>query len=38
MAQAATGPTFEQPVQTLAEVLSWHPLADLAWRAASEAA
>ena len=38
MAQAATGPAFEQPVQTLAEVLSWHPLADLAWRAASEAA
>lgn len=38
MAQAATGPTFEQPVQTLTEVLSWHPLADLAWRAASEAA
>lgn len=25
-------------VRTLAEVLTWHPLADLAWRAASEAA
>lgn len=38
MAQEATGPTGGQAVHTLAEVLSWHPLADLAWRAASEAA
>lgn len=28
----------ESDVRTLAEVLGWHPLADLAWRAASEAA
>lgn len=28
----------EASIVTLAEVLSWHPLADLAWRAASEAA
>lgn len=38
MTQVSSGPSPEQPVQTLAEVLSWHPLADLAWRAASEAA
>lgn len=44
MHQPATGRASEQfgltgqPVQTLTEVLSWHPLADLAWRAASEAA
>lgn len=38
MAQVVAGQMSEQPVQTLVEVLSWHPLADLAWRAASEAA
>ncbi len=31
-------PSNDRIVQPLAEVLSWHPLADLAWRAASEAA
>lgn len=38
MHQPAPGAVTEQAVQTLTEVLSWHPLADLAWRAASEAA
>lgn len=38
MPQVARHRSSEQPVRTLAEVLSWHPLADLAWRAASEAA
>lgn len=38
MATVANCRSSEQPAQTLAEVLSLHPLADLAWRAASEAA
>lgn len=38
MAKVSDHRTSENSVQTLAQVLSWHPLADLAWRAASEAA
>lgn len=38
MAQVATGRTSERPIQRLGDVLAFHPLADLAWRAASEAA
>ena len=31
------GTSSDAPVRTLAELLELHPLADLAWRAASEA-
>ncbi|MED5527404.1 MAG: inositol monophosphatase family protein, partial [Actinomycetota bacterium] len=31
------GTSTDAPARTLAEVLALHPLADLAWRAASEA-
>ncbi len=38
MAQLSPGQSSERPIRALSEVLSWDPLADLAWRAASEAA